>query len=126
MVVLVAEDEPLVRRLAVRVLSGAGFRVLQAENGRRALEVFEAENGAIDVLITDLVMPGLSGRELADAVQAKRPDVPVVLMSGYHEEMSESSSPSGPNRRFLPKPWAPSDLLDTVRQVLSGPSQGRP
>ncbi|NIP77954.1 MAG: response regulator, partial [Gemmatimonadetes bacterium] len=80
--VLVVEDEPAVRKLAVRILERDGYRVLAAENGARALEVLESHAGAIDLVVTDMVMPEMGGEELAWHLSRRRPGLPILFMSG--------------------------------------------
>jgi DNA-binding NarL/FixJ family response regulator len=121
--VLLAEDEPLVRELAVAVLERSGYRVLSAATGEEALMVFERNQDAIDVLVADMVMPGMGGRELAERVLARRPQAPVVLMSGYTEDppvidREGIREPLFPH--FLQKPFAPSALVERVAVSIEG------
>jgi PAS domain S-box-containing protein len=113
--VLLVEDDDGVRALAQLLLTEAGYTILVERNGREALLAAERHEGPIDLLVTDLVMPGLSGVELADAVTQLRPGLRVVFMSGY------SDSPPTPGAEpftFVPKPFSEDALLQTVRQVL--------
>jgi PAS domain S-box-containing protein len=119
--VLVAEDEPLVRELAVTALERSGYRVLSAATGEEALAVYGGNQEAIDVLVADMVMPGMGGRELAERVLARRPEAGVVLMSGYTEDppiigQEGISEPVLPV--FLQKPFAPSALVEHVARSL--------
>jgi two-component system, cell cycle sensor histidine kinase and response regulator CckA len=84
--ILVVEDDPLVRKAAIRSLSAAGYRVIVAGSGREALEVAAREKHAFDLLLTDVIMPGQNGRELADELRRSRPDLRVLYMSGYAHE----------------------------------------
>ena len=84
--VLLAEDEPLVRDLAVSVLEGGGFEVRAAANGQDALALFDRDAEAIDVVVTDMVMPEMGGLDLAERVLERRPETPIVYMSGYTDE----------------------------------------
>ncbi|MBX3472519.1 MAG: response regulator [Planctomycetes bacterium] len=111
-VVLVVEDEPLVRNLAVNGLSLHGYRVIAAPSPQEALRVAKEHPGAIDLLVTDVVMPGMSGRQLADEFRALRPGAPVVFMSGYADVALE------PGARFLQKPFTPAALARVVREAL--------
>lgn len=122
--ILVVEDEPGVRRVVARTLRHAGYRVLEAANGEDALGVVDANDGApIDVLLTDVLMPKLSGRELADRLSDRLPATRVIFMSGYtageidYDALSAPSK-SGLPRGFLQKPFTPDVLLDKVREAL--------
>ncbi len=117
--ILVVDDEPAIRRIALRVLQKAGYRALDAASGEAALTV--AETTSIDVLLTDVIMPGMSGPQLAHRMAAVRPGVEVLFMSGY---ASESSGVSLDPRHFLPKPFTPSDLLARVTALVE--ESGRP
>ena len=119
--VLLAEDEPMVRALVVAVLEGSGYRVMPTANGEEALALCEGSRDAIDVLVTDMVMPGMGGRELAERVLAQRPDAGVVLMSGYTEEPRIVGPEGAPHRVvpvFLQKPFAPKALLECVAESV--------
>jgi two-component system cell cycle sensor histidine kinase/response regulator CckA len=119
--VLVVEDEPMLRSLTRELLAEAGYRVLDAENGDAALRIAGAHPGPIDLLVTDVVMPGMSGLELARQLCASRPHTRVVYCSGYTEDAVVRSGRVGPGSAFLPKPFAPADLERLVRQVLDAP-----
>lgn len=115
---LLVEDEPAVRAFAARVLERHGYTVLQAENGEHAIEVAQTHEGEIRGLITDLVMPRLGGVELAERLVDQRPDLRVLLMSGY----TQDELPANFSRHttvFLPKPFTVAGLLDAVRQTFS-------
>ncbi|MDX1675462.1 MAG: PAS domain S-box protein, partial [Longimicrobiales bacterium] len=114
--VLVVEDEPAVRKLAVRVLERDGYHVLAAENGARALEVMEAHEGPIDLVLTDMVMPEMGGEELAWHVSRRRPGVPILFMSGYDEALVAEEGESG--TEFLAKPFTPAVLAETVASAI--------
>ena len=115
--VLVAEDEEAVRGIVVRTLARAGYRVLAAESGEEALRLEEVHAGPIHLLLTDVVMPGMRGPELAEAVRKRRPHARVLLMSGYTEESPVPTNGScGPS--FLSKPFTPDQLLRRIRDLL--------
>ena len=116
--VLVVDDEPVVRRLAQRVLERAGYRVLVAENGREALRVVEEQQGAVNVVLLDLTMPELSGEETFEALAVSTPRLPVVMTSGYSEETSTHLTERG-LAGFLEKPYTAEELLEVIRRVLS-------
>ncbi|HEU4829264.1 MAG TPA: ATP-binding protein [Gemmatimonadales bacterium] len=113
--VLLAEDNPAIRELAARTLREAGYQVTEAEDGARARELADVPGAAFDLLVTDVVMPGQTGRELAAALRKSRPSLPVVFMSGYSDVAGDGHDPADP---FLPKPFAPDDLRRAARQAL--------
>jgi len=116
--VLLAEDEPVVRRLVESILTRLGYTVLVASSGERALEVLAAHTGRVDILVTDVVMPGLSGRELAERVTGLRPEMRVLLVSGYHEDVLIREGVESQRISFLAKPFTPAALASRVREVL--------
>jgi CheY-like chemotaxis protein len=117
--VLLVEDEDSVRSLTRRVLQRAGYRVLEAEDGERALSVAQAHEGGIDLLLTDVVMPGGGGRRLAERMAALRPSTRVLYMSGYPgDAMAEHGLEAGVD--LLPKPFTPESLLRRVADALGG------
>jgi CheY-like chemotaxis protein len=116
--VLVVEDEAAVRAAAVRALTAAGYQVLSADGGPAALEVLERAKGPVHLLLTDVVMPGMSGVEVARALQARRPSLRVLFMSGY---ATDTVGPRGGPEladALLTKPFTPSALVARVRQFL--------
>jgi len=116
--VLVVEDEPAVLTLSRRALESQGYVVLAASDATAALRVVERHGGTIHMLVTDVVMPGLSGRELADQLAAQRPGIRVLYMSGYPGDavVQHGGLPSG--SAFLQKPFSPDSLARKVRDVL--------
>jgi CheY-like chemotaxis protein len=120
--VLVVEDEANVRRLAVRVLDSYGYKVLEAGDGSSALQVSGAHEGGIDLLITDVVMPHMNGKELADRLQCDQPLLPVLYMSGYPDRDIFGEGGLPPDSIFLPKPFSIEDLVQKVQSVLDGHS----
>jgi signal transduction histidine kinase/ActR/RegA family two-component response regulator len=118
--ILLAEDNPAIRELAARTLREAGYSVIEAEDGLRARELAEAPGTTVDLLVTDVVMPGQTGRELAAALRRERPSLPVVFMSGYSEVAEEGQDPADP---FLAKPFAPDDLRRAARRALDAPRE---
>ena len=117
--VLLVEDESLVRRLARVALERAGFRVIEAEDGRRAEELWKEHRGHIRLLLTDMVMPnGVTGYELARRCLAEEPDLRVVYASGYSVETTAPGFCETAGQIFLPKPYLPQELLSTVYRCL--------
>ncbi len=113
--ILVVEDDPTVRSLARRALERYGYRVLEAGNGRAALEVMQRHDDAIDLLLTDIVMPEMGGRRSAEQVLFSRPSIKVLFMSGY----AGDDQPVEPEA-MVQKPFTPESLARKVREVLDG------
>jgi PAS domain S-box-containing protein len=118
--VLVVEDNDIVRRLAVRVLAASGYQVLEAGDGAEALRVYAAQQGRIALVITDVVLPGMSGKELADKLRQARPDQKILYTSGYSENTIAHQGVVDAGVHFLPKPYLPSALIEKIRAVLDG------
>ena len=113
--VLVVEDEDLVLDVATRILSRHGYHVLGARGGAQALEQIRTHRGVIHLLLTDVVMPGLTGAEVAAMVTKIRPKIRVLYMSGYPEAVVTSNGVIQPGIRLVSKPFVAADLLDLVR-----------
>jgi PAS domain S-box-containing protein len=116
--VLLVEDEESVRELVRLTLRTRGYRVLEAENGECGLQVAESFKEHIDILITDVVMPGIGGRELAKKLVSQRPDISVLYLSGYTEDAVITHGAAGPGIAFLQKPFTLQNLAKKVREVL--------
>jgi PAS domain S-box-containing protein len=116
--ILVAEDSEGVRRLVRQVLAGCGYDVLEARNGEEAVQVAAAHPGPIHHLLTDVVMPGASGRDASERIQAARPETKVLFMSGYTEDAILTKGVLESGIDFLEKPFTPGALEDKVRAVL--------
>ena len=116
--ILLVEDEDMVRNLARHVLVGSGYTVLDAGYGERALEICEANEGQIDLLVTDVVMPQMSGRELAERLRSSSPGLKVLFMSGYTDDDVVRHGIRSSEVAFMQKPFLPDDLLRKVREVL--------
>jgi two-component system cell cycle sensor histidine kinase/response regulator CckA len=117
---LVVEDEAALRDVAGRILSGAGYRVLAADGGMQALELAALHEGTIDLLVSDVVMPGMLGKELAERLVHARPDTRVLYMSGYAQPVLASQGTLDPGVALLEKPFTAADLLNAVRRRLDG------
>lgn len=121
--ILLVEDEAAVRRLTHRFLSRAGYRVVEAGDGRQALDIMAAMEGSIDLLVTDVIMPGMNGRELADRVVARNPETRVFFMSGYPDDvplvkgLAESA--------FLQKPFTAEALVKALEEALDADARSR-
>jgi CheY-like chemotaxis protein len=117
--ILLVEDEESVRRLATLLLERSGYRLLVASSGEEALQTARAFAGEIDLLLTDVVLPGLNGRRLADLLRAERPRTKVVFASGYFDDRGILE----PGSDFIQKPFDPDTLARSVRRALD---RGRP
>ena len=124
--ILLAEDEAVVRDMVGMVLRELGYKVQEAANGEEALRILE-ENGKqkIDLLITDLVMPRMGGKELAARVQAAHPNTKILFISGYTGELVIRQGELEPGTAFLQKPFVPSVLARKVREILDGRKKAR-
>jgi PAS domain S-box-containing protein len=116
--VLVVDDEDIIRALMKRALEEVGYEVLLARNGREALDSLARHRGAVDVVLSDLVMPVMGGRELANRLKAEYPELPVVWMSGHPKDAAPVSSDAAGAGLFLQKPIAPDMLVETVARAL--------
>jgi len=124
--VLVVEDDDQVRSVLRRYLTSWGYTLLEAPNGRVALEVARAHAGEIDLLLTDLVMPEMDGRSLSQQLLADHPNTRVVLMSGYTEHAALAGARRGPDEHFVQKPFTAQMLCETVRRALDDPPESPP
>lgn len=116
--VLVAEDEDMVRTLVSRLLRMSGYTVLEAQDGEEAMRIAGAHEGAIHLLIADMVMPGMSGPELAAGMSSLRPETRVLYMSGYTDTSVLENVDLDKRSSFIPKPFNPEALSMKVREVL--------
>jgi CheY-like chemotaxis protein len=123
--VLLVEDEEMVREMLQETLAGAGYRLLVAADANHALAQAAAHRGSIQLLLTDVVMPGGSGRELAERLSLARPGIRVLYVSGYTEEAIVRHGVLARDVAFLGKPFTPDELLARVRQLLdaAGPTR---
>ncbi len=119
--ILVVEDDPKVRDITVRALATAGYRVRAAPDGDSAIALLSGDLGPVDLLVTDVVMPGTGGREVARAFQERHPGARVLFVSGYTQEAIDRHGILDAGTSFLPKPFTPAQLLARVRAVLDNP-----
>jgi signal transduction histidine kinase/ActR/RegA family two-component response regulator len=118
--ILLVEDEPPVRAIARRILSRQGYTVIEASNGREALGTAESHAGEIDLVVTDMVMPEMSGRAFADVFLTAYPGTPVLFVSGYTDDELLRRGPLAPRTAFLEKPFTPDGLVEAVTAMLIG------
>ena len=115
--ILVVDDEEAVRHLASRMITWMGYQVLEARHGREALATIEEHNGPIHLVLTDMKMPGMNGRELGRIIEERWPAIPILYMSGFASEvfrdgLLEAGAP------FLAKPFTQDELAARVRTIL--------
>ncbi len=116
--ILVVEDEVAIRSATKRVLESQGYRVLMAADGEEGLQVFRAHEAEIELVICDLVMPKLGGRQLYETLKSEGKRVRVLFTSGYGARDAQVSAELPPDMPFLDKPWTITELLAQVRQAL--------
>jgi PAS domain S-box-containing protein len=116
--ILLAEDEEMVRNLTTRILEMAGYRVLVADNGRRAHKLWVEKNQEIDIVVMDMVMPQMGGRELSELILEDRPDARILFISGYDSESFRAPMDLDETKNILLKPFNRELLLNRVREIL--------
>jgi PAS domain S-box-containing protein len=116
--VLVVEDEEIVRRVAVKALRHRGYQVSEAASAEEAVTLVETGDFTPEILVTDVIMPGMNGRALADTLKRRQPELAVLYMSGHHEAILSSRADAEPEVAFLPKSFTPETLCRKVREVL--------
>jgi len=115
--ILLVEDEDTVRKVIQRLLHKLGYRVLAARDAEEAIEIFRTRDHELDLVLTDVVMPGLTGVEMAEVLKEQRPDMKFLFTSGYTSK-ELGSSPEAPPEPFLPKPFSMDELSRSVRSAL--------
>jgi two-component system cell cycle sensor histidine kinase/response regulator CckA len=118
--ILLVDDEQSVRTIVLKILRRARYNVLEAENGEAALRIAENHPGKIDLVITDMFMPGLRGPEVVERLAPTRPGLRALFMSGYADQDARTGVPPGAN--FLNKPFSGQQLANAVESVLKGPT----
>ncbi len=116
--VLLVEDEAAVRSFAARALGQRGYQVLEATTGAEALDVFAAHGGAVDLVVSDVVMPEMDGPTLMEKLRAKRPDVKIIFISGYAEDSFRRQLAENEDFMFLQKPFDLKELAAAVKAAL--------
>jgi len=118
--ILLAEDDGDVRRIAKKILERQGYKVLESSNGQAAIALADRFAGPIDLLMTDIVMPGMNGRQLAEILTARHPGLKTLFVSGYTDDQIVRHSVMSASTHFLNKPFSTSDLTSKVRDILEG------
>ena len=121
--VMVVEDETLLRELVLDVLQPLGYQVHSARNGEEALDALRAHSGPIDLVITDVMMPKMNGKELASHITKEQPSTKVLYMSGYPDEIIGKFGVLPTGESFMQKPVTPAELARKVREVLDGATE---
>jgi CheY-like chemotaxis protein len=123
--VLLVEDNTEVRRYTTGVLASSGYHVLEAADGAAALTFVRGYKGDIHVLVTDVIMPGMSGKDLADRIRDLRPKLQVLFISGYTADVLARRGVLQEDVAYLPKPFSADSLLARIREILSKPPAPR-
>jgi CheY-like chemotaxis protein len=118
--ILIAEDEPLVRELAVQLLERAGYRVLAAHDGAHALQLFAEHGHDVQLVVLDLMMPNGDGRAVRRSIRERRPEVPILFATGYADRDRLGRLQEAITDPLIEKPYDPSTLLTAVRTILDG------
>ena len=117
--ILLVEDEEGLRSLNARGLRSRGYSVIEASNGLEALEALEEKNGAVDLVVSDVVMPEMDGPSLLKAMRGRNPELKIIFVSGYAEDAFEKSLPENQQFAFLPKPFTLSQLVAAVKETIT-------
>jgi len=117
--ILLVEDEEGLRSLNARGLRSRGYSVIEASNGIEALEALEEKNGAVDLVVSDVVMPEMDGPTLLKTMRGRNPDLKIIFVSGYAEDAFEKSLPENQQFAFLPKPFTLSQLVAAVKETMT-------
>jgi two-component system cell cycle sensor histidine kinase/response regulator CckA len=117
--ILLVEDEEGLRSLNARGLRSRGYSVIEASNGVEAMEALEQENGAVDLVVSDVVMPEMDGPTLLKTMRGRNPDLKIIFVSGYAEDAFEKSLPENQQFAFLPKPFTLSQLVAAVKETMA-------
>ena len=118
--ILLVEDDPIVRHVVRLLLELEGDVILEAKDGDDAMTVLAGYDGPLDLLLTDVMMPGLSGAEVCDRVRARRPGLPTLFISGFYPEAVFPDQRLPPGSAFLAKPFMPEELVEAVDGLLAG------
>jgi PAS domain S-box-containing protein len=121
--VLLLEDDQIVRELSTRILTEKGYQVITRENGEVGLEYFRQNASSIDLVLTDIIMPQMSGLSFARAARQIRPDLRILFISGYAEDHQPESHETGNGRNYIQKPFTVATLCSRIREILDSPAE---
>ena len=117
--ILLVEDEDGLRSLNARGLRSRGYSVIEAANGVEAIEALAEKDGAVDLVVSDVVMPEMDGPTMLKEMRAKNPDLKIIFVSGYAEDAFEKSLPENQQFAFLPKPFTLAQLVAAVKETMT-------
>jgi two-component system cell cycle sensor histidine kinase/response regulator CckA len=117
--ILLVEDEDGLRSLNARGLRSRGYSVIEASNGIEAMEALDEKDGAVDLVVSDVVMPEMDGPTLLREMRKRNPNLKIIFVSGYAEEAFDKSLPENEQFAFLPKPFALSALVEKVKEIMT-------
>ena len=123
--ILVVEDDDAVRRMTREFLKIKGYTVIEARSAANAIQIMEERNEEIDLVLTDVLMPGMKGRELVERLTQIRSNIKVLYMSAYTEDAAINIGVLNPGTEFIEKPFGPDDLASKIREVLARTSSLR-
>jgi two-component system, cell cycle sensor histidine kinase and response regulator CckA len=116
--ILLAEDDDVLREMNRAILEEAGYTVIEATDGREALDIFKVRGSSVDILVTDVIMPNMDGKRLCEEIMGIRPAMKVLFMSGYSTDILDGRGVADDGINFIPKPVMPSELLKRLREIL--------
>jgi DNA-binding NtrC family response regulator len=117
--ILLTEDNQNVRQMVKNILTRQGYEVIEAEDGEDALNLLGSCDKDVHLLLTDVIMPGMNGRDLYNMALKKRPGLKVIYMSGYTDNVIEHYGVLNEEVRFIQKPFSPNDLINTLQEILN-------
>jgi two-component system cell cycle sensor histidine kinase/response regulator CckA len=117
--ILLVENGEILRPLLCEILKREGYEVLAAKNADEALSIWDRHPGQIDLIVTDVVMPGLSGKDLVEHLRSLRPELKAIYMSGFESSVITAGNKFGSEVAFLQKPFRPAELSQKVREILA-------
>jgi len=120
--ILVIDDEEIVRNITKSLLSNAGFKVITARDGLEGLDLIKKHADEVNAVLLDLTMPRMSGEEVFHELRRIRPDIPIILISGYNVMDAEKRFPAESLAGFIQKPFKPGELLDKITKVMENPA----
>lgn len=116
--ILLAEDGEIVRQMVKEILVREGYQVIPTHDGREALEYFRSHGDKVDLIVTDVVMPNMDGKELGEECRERDPEVGILYMSGYADSRIEPEEDLTGNTDFIPKPFRPAEFVARIKKLL--------